>query len=324
MRKKRPNFVEEEYKQYGGENGYEFVSNSWFESQRKEGGSFFSKLLQILLASILAVVLLILVKVGYDFWFENSDAKIMARAQKEVNIGEKGLNQASSSMTKDQTQKTNAKIAKAQSIANQEAKQKSAQVAESSKQSQPPSEGLQESKKNNEVKSDKSGIQAKKTQENVETLEGEKLVQYLLSLPPDQLEKIDVKKLLLSKRAQKTQNEYLNNQVVVGKKEAAEKNDELAKLSQELESVIEPEVQEVQKSVPAEEKSYIKGLEKEAVVREKNMRYYVVQPGDTLSKIAAKFYGSGKEYIKIYEANQDIISKPELIYPGQRLRIPAL
>jgi nucleoid-associated protein YgaU len=51
---------------------------------------------------------------------------------------------------------------------------------------------------------------------------------------------------------------------------------------------------------------------------------YVVKPGDTLSGIAASeqlYAGSGWE--TIFEANRDIISDPDLIHPGQVLRIPA-
>ncbi len=42
-----------------------------------------------------------------------------------------------------------------------------------------------------------------------------------------------------------------------------------------------------------------------------------VQPGDTLSGIAAEY---GKDWHKVYKANQDTIgSDPNLIYPGQKL-----
>lgn len=51
---------------------------------------------------------------------------------------------------------------------------------------------------------------------------------------------------------------------------------------------------------------------------------YVVQPGDTLSAIAASetlYAGSGWQ--PIFEANRDILADPDLIHPGQVLRIPA-
>jgi len=51
-------------------------------------------------------------------------------------------------------------------------------------------------------------------------------------------------------------------------------------------------------------------------------RFYEVVSGDTLSKIAQKYYGKASAYMKIFEANRDILSNPDLIKPGQKLRIP--
>lgn len=49
---------------------------------------------------------------------------------------------------------------------------------------------------------------------------------------------------------------------------------------------------------------------------------YTVQSGDTLWKIAKEAYGSGGEYMKIFEANRDQLDNPDLIRPGQVLKIP--
>jgi LysM repeat protein len=51
-------------------------------------------------------------------------------------------------------------------------------------------------------------------------------------------------------------------------------------------------------------------------------RTYTVQAGDTLSKIAKAQFGNASEYMKIFEANRDQLSNPDLIKPGQVLRIP--
>ncbi len=51
-------------------------------------------------------------------------------------------------------------------------------------------------------------------------------------------------------------------------------------------------------------------------------RFYEVVAGDTLSKISLKYYGNANKYMKIFEANRDILSNPDLIKPGQKLRIP--
>ncbi len=51
-------------------------------------------------------------------------------------------------------------------------------------------------------------------------------------------------------------------------------------------------------------------------------QYHVVVKGDTLSKIAEKYYGDPSLYPKIFEANRDILKNPDLIRVGQKLRIP--
>jgi nucleoid-associated protein YgaU len=51
-------------------------------------------------------------------------------------------------------------------------------------------------------------------------------------------------------------------------------------------------------------------------------RTYVVVKGDTLSGIAKREYGNANKWPTIYEANKDVIKDPDLIYPGQQLRIP--
>jgi nucleoid-associated protein YgaU len=49
---------------------------------------------------------------------------------------------------------------------------------------------------------------------------------------------------------------------------------------------------------------------------------YTVQAGDTLSKISRQFYGDAGKYMKIFEANRDKLSNPDLIKVGQVLTIP--
>ncbi len=50
--------------------------------------------------------------------------------------------------------------------------------------------------------------------------------------------------------------------------------------------------------------------------------FYTVKRGDSLSKIARRFYGDPMKYKKIFEANKPMLKDPNLIYPGQVLRIP--
>jgi len=50
---------------------------------------------------------------------------------------------------------------------------------------------------------------------------------------------------------------------------------------------------------------------------------YTVQKGDTLSHIAKQFYGNAGAWNRIFEANRDQLDNPDLIQPGQVLKIPA-
>jgi ABC-type nitrate/sulfonate/bicarbonate transport system substrate-binding protein/LysM repeat protein len=50
---------------------------------------------------------------------------------------------------------------------------------------------------------------------------------------------------------------------------------------------------------------------------------YTVKAGDTLSKLAERFYNSMSKWEKIYEANRDSVKNPHYIYIGQKLMIPS-
>ncbi len=52
--------------------------------------------------------------------------------------------------------------------------------------------------------------------------------------------------------------------------------------------------------------------------------FYEVKSGDSLSKIAKAHYGDANKYNAIFEANKPMLKDPNLIYPGQMLRIPQL
>jgi nucleoid-associated protein YgaU len=52
-------------------------------------------------------------------------------------------------------------------------------------------------------------------------------------------------------------------------------------------------------------------------------QYHDVVKGDTLSAISKKYYGDANKYNAIFEANKPMLTHPDKIYPGQKLRIPA-
>jgi len=52
-------------------------------------------------------------------------------------------------------------------------------------------------------------------------------------------------------------------------------------------------------------------------------KVYVVRKNDTLIGLARRFYGDAAMYLKIYEANRDVLpSVNATLYPGQTLRLP--
>lgn len=57
---------------------------------------------------------------------------------------------------------------------------------------------------------------------------------------------------------------------------------------------------------------------------EPEAQYHDVVSGDTLSGIAKTYYGNASRYMVIFEANKPMLSDPDKIYPGQKLRIPAI
>ena len=52
-------------------------------------------------------------------------------------------------------------------------------------------------------------------------------------------------------------------------------------------------------------------------------RSYTVQPGDTLYGISQRYWGNGKYWPALYQANRSKISDPNLIYAGQVVTIPS-
>lgn len=55
---------------------------------------------------------------------------------------------------------------------------------------------------------------------------------------------------------------------------------------------------------------------------EATVEFYEIKSGDTLWKIASDHLGDGNRYPEIFEANREVIQDPDLIFPGQKIRIP--
>lgn len=64
-------------------------------------------------------------------------------------------------------------------------------------------------------------------------------------------------------------------------------------------------------------------IKEEVSTPEPEAQFHTVKSGDSLSKISKEFYGDAMKYNIIFEANKPMLKDPNLIYPGQVLRIPA-
>jgi nucleoid-associated protein YgaU len=61
-----------------------------------------------------------------------------------------------------------------------------------------------------------------------------------------------------------------------------------------------------------------------AALRKRQKGVHVVRRGDTLWKIARRYYHAGTRYGALYRANRGAIRDPDYIYPGQVLRVPRI
>lgn len=100
--------------------------------------------------------------------------------------------------------------------------------------------------------------------------------------------------------------------------EAAKRKAEAKRKAAKEEAQRKAEEREAKQAARAEAR---KAAQAEAVAEEAE-RIYVVKRGDTLSHIALEMYGNAGRWREIFEANRDIIDKPNLIRPGWKLRIP--
>lgn len=97
-------------------------------------------------------------------------------------------------------------------------------------------------------------------------------------------------------------------------------------------SLVQAKTIKLKKKANVKKKSSKKKSSKELKNKPKNeertsppkAKTYTVKPGDSLWKIAQKFYEDGSQYTKLYDANKKVVgNNPDLIYPGQVLKIPS-
>jgi len=73
------------------------------------------------------------------------------------------------------------------------------------------------------------------------------------------------------------------------------------------------------KSIPGWEKEVVADIN---VANQEIYGIYTVESGDTLSKLAKKYLNNPNRYNDIFNLNKDILSNPDLIKVGQKLKIP--
>lgn len=76
------------------------------------------------------------------------------------------------------------------------------------------------------------------------------------------------------------------------------------------------------KTVPDWKTEIIANVKSTGIEPEPTFDTYTVKPGDTLSKIAKAMLGDANAYMKIFEANKDVLADPDKIKPDQVLKIP--
>ncbi len=111
----------------------------------------------------------------------------------------------------------------------------------------------------------------------------------------------------------------------------------LAKIEEynQMEQVAQQKIDELQPQVATlkeeiakldEEIANLQAEVKRLQAKYEKMRWYVVKPGDWLSKLAEypEVYGPGnyKRWVDIYKANKKLIKDPDLIFPDWKLEIP--
>ncbi len=280
------------------------------ETQASEGGNLLSKLIQFLIVIVLMGIVGFMGFFGYRYM------------QKEgVGVATQPVAQGDASN------------AKAESAASQP--QAAAEVARAPKQKMYTQEEMQaivkmlmEQMQNKEHKNESAVTDAQKREHQDESAEApieatDDLVAALDIAEVDEVDEVtpdlpgDLKDLerIQAKAAGKSAKKVDHyNKVVV--KKSANSYDDLANLSDQIGDIVETMNKKKAQS------SYTSSIEKEVSARVAEMRVVVVQPGDTLSKIAKRVYGHALDYDRIFKANPELIKNPNNIYIGQRLRVP--
>ncbi len=174
----------------------------------------------------------------------------------------------------------------------------------------------------------KNKIKTQKKEEIDDTLEvssedDNELFNSLQSLNADSIENsavdtTNLQNINTNQKVRSTKKEKDTFNKVIVENKTSSSTDDLSKLYNQLNQIMKKD----KSKIKSKNKKFVKKLIKETRVRKNAMRIITVRPGDTLSSIAKRAYGNAMKYGKIFEANPELISNPNRIYPGQKLRVP--
>ncbi len=266
---------------------------------------------------LIIILLLTLISVGgYFGWKGVKSSK--ATISSDINKTEKSKNREESYITKrDNQQDTITKEVKEAMTANNVTSKMSPEdianivqiVMKKINQQNSNNQEVEQPQEQKSLPKTQEQIQDNKLLESLENSEVDSLV--------SQLESANISEEDRNKKAEKREIIDTYNKKVVPSEKLA--NDDLSKLSNDISNVIEDENDTTENKNSIE---YAKEINREVKERKKEMRYIIVKKGDTLGKIAKRVYGNVMMYKKIYEANPDILRRPDRIYVGQKLRVP--
>jgi len=148
----------------------------------------------------------------------------------------------------------------------------------------------------------------------------------ILGRKPEEPKKVEPAPQKVSEEAARARREQLAKERAQAEEarrraEEAEKQ-RLAALEAEKQAKAKAQA-ELEKVTSQEEQERLERMQRTVETKAAEERTYVVKSGDSLSKIAKEVLGDAKRWPELYEANKQLIGdNPNLIRPGQKLRVP--
>lgn len=148
-------------------------------------------------------------------------------------------------------------------------------------------------------------------------------------LEEEKVPKKEYDKLLLEKQKLEEQLKTFTSEKLDSIKEQSQEVTPTQSVTTTTEEILLKKLEELEKKLKEAETKKVEEKPKSQPIQQPTTlqpsvhkkRYHTVVEGDTLPKLAEKYYGSASEWRKIYEANKDKIIRGHLV-PGTVLEIP--